>query len=113
MISILGGFIEDKASNLSAEIDLQGFLELAFVIATHDSLAISIPVLNLWSKILKSEILVQNKSVQSFTGRLLDLVSARLIRVFINYLLEVISCLIYPASTSLLTKIPTTRALRS
>ncbi|KAF8539445.1 armadillo-type protein [Trichophaea hybrida] len=80
MISNLGSFIEDKASSLPNEIDLPGFLGLAFLIASHDSLAISIPALNLWTKILRSEILGQVEAVQPFTPQLLELATTRLIR---------------------------------
>lgn len=81
MIANLGNFIEDKASALPNEIDLQGFLDLALTIANHDSLAVSIPVLNLWTKILKSEVLGKSDAVLPFTPQLLNLATSRLIRV--------------------------------
>jgi len=83
MIANLGGFIEDRASSLPNEIDLPGFLNLAFMISSHDSLAISIPALNLWTKILRSETLGQIDVVQPFTVQLLELATSRLIRVCI------------------------------
>ena len=84
MIANLGGFVEDKAASLPAEIDLPGFLGLAFLIANHDSLAISIPALNLWTKFLRSGILSQNEAVQPFTPRLLQLATSRIIKVRIS-----------------------------
>jgi len=89
MISNLGSFIEEKASSLPNEIDLAGFLSLAFLIASHDSLAISIPALNLWTKILRSETLGQVEAVQPFTPRLLELATTRLIRVHISSLANI------------------------
>jgi len=88
MIANLGGFIEDRASSLPNEIDLPGFFNLAFLISSHDSLAISIPALNLWTKILKSETLGQIDVVQPFTAQLLELATSRLIRVCISSLLQ-------------------------
>lgn len=86
MIANLGGFIEDRANSLPNELDLPGFLNLAFLISSHDSLAISIPALNLWTKILRSETLGQIDVVQPFTAQLLELATSRLIRVCILFL---------------------------
>ncbi|KAI5814832.1 armadillo-type protein [Pyronema omphalodes] len=83
MISNLGSFIEDKSSSpggLPAEVDEAGFLRLAFMIASHSSLAVSIPALNLWTKILRSESMSQHEAVQQFTPQLLELATTRLIR---------------------------------
>ncbi|KAA8913607.1 armadillo-type protein [Sphaerosporella brunnea] len=80
MIANLGGFIEDRATTLPNGIDLAGFLSLAFLISSHESLAISIPTMNLWTRILRSDILSHLDAVQRFTPQLLELVAARLIR---------------------------------
>lgn len=88
MISNLGSFIEDKSSSpsgLPAEVDEAGFLRLAFMIASHSSLAVSIPALNLWTKILRSESMSQHEAVQQFTPQLLELATTRLIRVSFYY----------------------------
>ena len=81
MIANLGAFIEERATTLPTEIDLSGFLGLSFLVSSHESLAMSIPTLNLWTKILRSEVLCHNGSVQAFTPQLLELATARLVRV--------------------------------
>jgi exportin-5 len=81
MIANLGSFIEDRATALPNGIDLPNFLALTFLISSHDSLAISIPTLNLWTKILRSDILSQLDAVLPFTAQLLELATTRLIKV--------------------------------
>ncbi|KAI5806365.1 armadillo-type protein [Geopyxis carbonaria] len=80
MIANLGSFVEEKARSLPSEIDLPGFLNLTFLISRHNSMAISIPALNLWTKLLRSDELSQSEAAQPFTAQLLELATARLIR---------------------------------
>lgn len=84
MIANLGGFIEEKANNVPPQIDLPGFTSLTYLISSHQSLAVSIPALNLWTKFLRSEKLCAKEAIQRFTPQLLELATARLIRVSLH-----------------------------
>lgn len=63
------------------EADIPSFLNLMFTVASHQSFAVSISALNLWSRILKSDYWSSQPAVQEYTLRLLELAIARLIRV--------------------------------
>lgn len=82
-MAVLGSFVEEKANSksLPSEIDLSGLMGLMFMIASHDSLAVSIPVLNLWTKLLRSDALSHSDAVQPFIPQLLQLSTNRLFRV--------------------------------
>lgn len=84
MVANLGGFIEEKGNAVPAQIDLPGFTSLVYLVASHESLAVSIPAMNLWTKFLRSDKLSQKEAIQQFTPQLLELATARLIRVIIH-----------------------------
>lgn len=80
MISLVGNFLEGKPSLLPADSDLDGFLKLLLEILANQSLAISIPVLSTWTKLLRSHTVGDSEVISSVIGPLLEICSRRLIR---------------------------------
>lgn len=81
MIANLGGFVEEKASLMPPETNLSEFMKLLFEITSHNSLAVSIPVLNAWTRIVKRDVLSEHEAILPLIPGLLELVTSRLIRV--------------------------------
>lgn len=81
MIANLGVFVEEKESLIPPETNLSEFMKLLFEIASHTSLAVSIPVLNAWTRIVKKDVLSEHEAVLPLIPGLLELVTSRLIRV--------------------------------
>lgn len=81
MIANLAGFVEEKASLMPPETNLSEFMKLLFEITSHNSLAVSIPVLNVWTRIVKKDTLSEHEAVLPLIPGLLELVTSRLIRV--------------------------------
>lgn len=83
MIANLGGFVEEKSGLMPAEADLVGFMKLLFQICSHDSLSISIPVMNSWTRIIRKDILSGHEAIGPLIPGLIALATARLIRVIV------------------------------
>lgn len=82
MLANLGGIIEEKVQIIPpVESDLAGFMKLLFEIASHDSLAISVPVVTTWVRIMRKDILSESDAVLPLVPHLLELCTARLLRV--------------------------------
>ncbi|CUS06929.1 unnamed protein product [Tuber aestivum] len=80
MIANLGGFVEEKSGLMPAEADLAGFMKLLFQICSHDSLSISIPVMNAWTRIIRKDLLSGHEAIGPLIPGLIALATARLIR---------------------------------
>ncbi|KAL7270468.1 karyopherin [Rhizina undulata] len=80
MMANLASFVEEKPTRMPQGTDLVAFMRLLFAIASHDSLAVSIPVLNAWTRILRKEYLSESEAVLSLISSLLELTTSRLIR---------------------------------
>ncbi|KAI9816501.1 MAG: hypothetical protein M1827_001633 [Pycnora praestabilis] len=80
VLSNLGNFIEEKPLLVPENSDLPGFLNLLFSILRNQSLLISIPVLNTWVKLLKSDTIGGSDAVSPLVGSLLETCSQRLFR---------------------------------
>jgi exportin-5 len=81
MVANLASFVEEKANLMLPETDLSEFMKLLFEITSHNSLAVSIPVLNVWTRIVKKDILSEHEAVLPLIPGLLELVTSRLMRV--------------------------------
>lgn len=81
MIASLAGFVEEKASLMPPEVDIAGFVKLLFQIASHDSLAVSIPVMGAWARIVRKDFLSGHEAVLPLIPSLLKLATSRLVRV--------------------------------
>lgn len=81
MIANLGVFVEEKESLIPLETNLSEFMKLLFEITSHTSLAVSIPVLNAWTRIVKKDVLSDHEAIRPLIPGLLELVTSRLIRV--------------------------------
>ncbi|KAH0609395.1 uncharacterized protein H6S33_012881 [Morchella sextelata] len=80
MVANLASFVEEKANLMLPETDLSEFMKLLFEITSHNSLAVSIPVLNVWTRIVKKDILSEHEAVLPLIPGLLELVTSRLMR---------------------------------
>jgi exportin-5 len=80
MVSNLGNFIEQKPLVIPAGSDLSGFLSLMLSIMNHQSMTVSLPVLNTWVKLLKSEATGTSNAFIPLVGPLLDICSQRLMK---------------------------------
>jgi len=80
-MATLGSDIEDKRTLIDKNADLAGFMKLLFEIARHDSLAISIPVMTTWVRIMRKDNMSESDAVVPLIPGLLDLCTSRLIRV--------------------------------
>lgn len=61
--------------------DLPGFMKLLFDISSHDSLAVSIPVMTAFVRIMRKDTLSESEAVLPLVPGLLDLCTTRLIHV--------------------------------
>ncbi|KAF8461021.1 armadillo-type protein [Kalaharituber pfeilii] len=79
MIANLGSAIEERWEVVYKTADLPGFMKLLFEIARHESLAVSIPVMTTWVRIMRKETLSESEAVMPLIPGLLELCTARLI----------------------------------
>src|SRR5437762_3110294 len=80
MISHLGALVEHKPSHIPDDCDLPNFLNLLLEIVRNESLMVSIPVLSIWARLLRSETIANSDAVTNLIGPLLEICSSRLIR---------------------------------
>ncbi|KAI9787672.1 MAG: hypothetical protein M1839_000203 [Geoglossum umbratile] len=80
MTSNLGNFIEQKPLVIPAGSDLSGFLSLMLSIMNHQSMTVSLPVLNTWVKLLRSDATGPSNAFSPLVGPLLDICSRRLMK---------------------------------
>ncbi|KAI9676883.1 MAG: hypothetical protein M1817_006722 [Caeruleum heppii] len=80
LLSNLGNYIEERPHLLPASSDLPGFFSLLLHVLNSQSLTISIPVLNTWTKIVKSVVFTDSGAVAPLVGSLLDTCSQRIFR---------------------------------
>lgn len=80
MISNLGNFIEERPLLIPDGCDLPGFFNLLLLIFSSPSLTISIPILNTWAKLLRSDVIGSSEAMTPLIGPLLETCSQRLIR---------------------------------
>ena len=80
MISHLGALIEHRPSLIPGNCDLPNFLNLLLEIAQNESLMVSIPVLSVWVRLLRSETIANSDAIANLIGPLLGLCSSRLVR---------------------------------
>ncbi|KAI9658113.1 MAG: hypothetical protein M1829_006839 [Trizodia sp. TS-e1964] len=80
MISNLGTLMEQKPESIPADSDLPGFLSLSLGIARNDSMMVSLPVINTWNKLLRSNAIGDSEAFTPIIGDLLKLCSERLLR---------------------------------
>jgi exportin-5 len=78
MMSNLGAFIEQKSALVPKDGDIPSFLRLFYEMLCNESLTVSIPILNSWNKLLRSE---STSSLSSFLqGPLIEICTRRLMR---------------------------------
>lgn len=80
MMSNLGSFIEQKISAIPEDCDLPNLLNLFLSIAQSPSFVISIPVLVIWTRLLRSDTIGGSPTINPLIGPLLELCSSRLLR---------------------------------
>ncbi|KAI9772013.1 MAG: hypothetical protein M1840_001301 [Geoglossum simile] len=80
LVSNLGNFIEQKPLVIPAGSDLSGILSLMLNIMNHQSMTVSLPVLNAWVKLLKSDATGASDAFVPLVGPLLDICSLRLMK---------------------------------
>ncbi|KAI9791463.1 MAG: hypothetical protein M1816_003807 [Peltula sp. TS41687] len=80
MISVVASSAQERFNAMPTESDLHGFMRLLLDIFGSPSLAISIPALSAWSKIIRSESIGNSEAATALIGRLIDLCHHRLIR---------------------------------
>lgn len=81
MMANLGSAIEERWEIIVKQADLPGFMKLLFDIASHESLAVSIPVMTTFVRIMRKDTLSESEAVLPLIPGLLDLCTARLIHV--------------------------------
>ncbi|RPB21450.1 hypothetical protein L211DRAFT_435819 [Terfezia boudieri ATCC MYA-4762] len=79
MMANLGSAIEERWEIIVKHADLPGFMKLLFDLARHESLAVSIPVMTTFVRIMRKDTLSESEAVLPLIPGLLDLCSARLI----------------------------------
>jgi len=72
--------LEQKPQFVPAGCDLPGFFELLFAVVKHPSLSVSIPILHVWTKLLRSRAIKDAQIISHFIGGLMDVCCQRLIR---------------------------------
>ncbi|KAI9839739.1 MAG: hypothetical protein M1837_002027 [Sclerophora amabilis] len=80
LMSLLGQCVDEKPFLIHENNDLQGFLSLLLEITSSDSLAVSIPILSIWVRVLRADIFGDSEAITRLIGPLLELCSQRLIR---------------------------------
>lgn len=80
MMSNLGNFIEERPLLIPDGSDLPGFLNLMLLILSSPSLTVSIPILNTWVRLLKSDVIGGSEMLSPLIGPLLETCSQRLLR---------------------------------
>ncbi|KAF1811184.1 ARM repeat-containing protein [Eremomyces bilateralis CBS 781.70] len=80
LLSYLGTCLERSFSRLGPNAAIAEFLSLIFDVLQNPSLMVSIPVLHLWSKILKSPSFRDSNEVRGMIGNILEICSERLVR---------------------------------
>jgi exportin-5 len=80
MISHLGALIEHRPSLIPEDCDLPNFLNLLLEMVRNESLMVSIPVLSVWVRLLRSETIANSDAVANLIGPLLEICSSRLTR---------------------------------
>ncbi|KAI9894139.1 MAG: hypothetical protein M1814_003993 [Vezdaea aestivalis] len=80
LLSSLAGFLEERPEEIPEAADVPGFLEMLLAVTRNSSLTVSIPILNMWTKLLKSEGVVESDAASQMIPPLLELCSDRLIR---------------------------------
>ena len=81
MMANLGSAIEERWEIIVKHADLPGFMKLLFDMARHESLAVSIPVMTTFVRIMRKDTLSESEAVLPLIPGLLELCSTRLIHV--------------------------------
>ncbi|KAK8254364.1 armadillo-type protein [Phyllosticta capitalensis] len=80
LFSHLVGYVEAKPNAIPPECDLPGFLSLLLEVLRHPSLAVSIPVLHAWTRLLRVRAVRDSPVMLQLIGSLLEIASKRLVR---------------------------------
>ena len=81
MVSSLAVFVEERIHNIPVTADIENFLRLLLEFALQDSLAVSLPIVSAWARILRKDGLRDSEPVINLLPSLLQLATDRLIRV--------------------------------
>lgn len=80
MVFNIGRFLEERPALIPQDSDLSSFFNLLLSILRNQSLHVSIPILHLWTKLLKSASISNLTFVAAVTGDLLEVCSQRLLK---------------------------------
>lgn len=80
MISVVASSAQERFTAIPTGSDLHGFMRLLLDILSNPSLAISMPALSAWTKIITSETIGDSEAVSVLIGSLIDICHHRLIR---------------------------------
>jgi exportin-5 len=81
-VSHLASWVEMKPNMLSSceNLDLNSLFSLFWTITAHQSLFVSLPLMHLWARLLRSPVLKGTEIIQPYVPRLLELCTSRLVR---------------------------------
>ncbi|KAF2096394.1 ARM repeat-containing protein [Rhizodiscina lignyota] len=80
LLSYLGSFLEQRLHLISNAFDLQAYFNLLFSVMHNPSLLVTIPVLHVWTKFLRSRLIRDSPAIANLIGGLLEICSRRLVR---------------------------------
>lgn len=81
LVSNLAIFVEERTSAIPLECNIANFMQFLYEFAMHESLSVSLPLINAWARILRKDDLVQSPAVVPLLPPLLEICKNRLIRV--------------------------------
>lgn len=79
-LNAVGLIFEQRSAIIPARLDGEAFVSLLFDVMHSPSLLVSIPILSLWTKFLRSRVLREAPWTLTYIGGLLEICSRRLVR---------------------------------